>query len=286
MVLLDLSQVMISNIMAQVGTHTDAIQPDLVRHMVINTIRSLRSQYTKTYGELVIACDDRKYWRREYFPPYKGNRKADRKKSTIDWLALFDTLNVVKQELKDNFPYRVVQVPGAEADDIIGTLCMEYGTTLNNQNRILILSGDKDFIQLQRYGNVSQYDPVRKKDVVTSDPVDFLERLILTGDRGDGVPNVLSDDNSIVEGVRQTALRGPKIDELLRTGIHDDNLPESIKRNWQRNRMLIDLECIPDAIRVSVLKEYEAQQGKSRDKLFNYLIEHRMKLLMESIGDF
>ena len=284
MILLDLSQVMISNIMVQVGQHTDAIQPDLVRHMVINTIRSLKIKFGKEFGELVIACDDRKYWRREYFPPYKGNRKADREKSSIDWPALFDTLNTIKQELKDNFPYRVIQVEGAEADDVIGTISMEFGSVLNNNNRILILSGDKDFIQLQRFGNITQYDPVRKKDIISNNPELFLKHLVLTGDRGDGVPNVLSPDNSIIEGLRQKPLRETKINELLNADFA--SLPEEIVRNWNRNSMLIDLRCTPSVLRTAIMQEYHSQADKPRDKMFNYFIQHKMKLLMESIGDF
>lgn len=284
MILLDLSQVMISNIMLQVGTHTDAIQPDLVRHMVINTIRSLKQKYSSRYGELVIACDARKYWRREYFPPYKGNRKADREKSNIDWHAIFDTLNNIKQELKDNFPYRVIQVEGAEADDVIGSLVFEFGSELNNQNEILILSGDKDFVQLQRFGNVSQYDPVRKKEIKENDPEKFLQHLVLAGDRGDGVPNVLSPDNCLIEGQRQKALRETKIEEILKADY--ETLPEDIKRNWNRNSMMIDLRSIPATIRAAVLEEYKAQANKPRDKIFNYFIQHKMKLLMEHIGEF
>ena len=284
MILLDLSQVMISNIMVQVGSHTDAIQPDLVRHMVINTIRSLKTKYGKEYGELVIACDDKKYWRREYFPPYKGNRKADREKSNIDWPVLFDTLNMIKQELKDYFPYRVIQVEGAEADDVIGSISMKYGTELNSDNKILILSGDKDFVQLQRFGNVTQVDPVRKKDITTTDPVKFLQHLVLAGDRGDGVPNVLSPDNCIIEGQRQKPLRETKIDELLKADY--DSLTEEIKRNWKRNTMLIDLSCTPTTLQETILREFDAQADKSRDKMFNYFIQHKMKLLMESIGEF
>jgi hypothetical protein len=284
MILLDLSQVMISNIMVQVGSHTDAIQPDLVRHMVINTIRSLKTKYGREYGELVIACDDKKYWRREYFPPYKGNRKADREKSNIDWPVLFDTLNTIKQELKDHFPYRVIQVEGAEADDVIGSICMKYGTELNSDSKILILSGDKDFVQLQRFGNVTQVDPVRKKDITTTDPIKFLQHLVLAGDRGDGVPNVLSPDNCIIEGQRQKPLRETKIDELLKADY--DTLSEEIKRNWKRNTMLIDLSCTPTTLQETILREFDAQADKSRDKMFNYFIQHKMKLLMESIGEF
>lgn len=270
--------------MAQVGQHTDAIQPDLVRHMVINTIRSLKTKYSSEYGELVIACDAKKYWRREYFPPYKGNRKADREKSTIDWPVIFDTLNQVKQELKDNFPYRVIQVDGAEADDVIGTLAMEFGSELNNGNKILILSGDKDFVQLQRFGNVQQHDPVRKKDIASADPERFLKELVLSGDRGDGVPNVLSPDNCLIEGQRQKPLRATKIDELL--GTPWKSLPSEIARNWDRNAMLIDLRNIPQTLRNSIIAEYQSQAGKPRDKIFNYFIQHKMKLLMEHVGDF
>lgn len=283
MILLDLSQVMISNIMMQVGQHTDAIQPDLIRHMVINTIRSLKVKFAD-YGELVIACDDKKYWRREYFPYYKANRKADREKSNIDWPILFDTLNQVKTEIKDNFPYRVIQVEGAEADDVIGTLVMKFGSELNNGDDILILSGDKDFVQLQRFGNVTQFDPVRKKDITSNDPDKFTNHLVLSGDRGDGIPNVLSADNCIVEGVRQKPLREAKIEEILSTDW--EILPNDIKRNWSRNMTLIDLTFIPENIKQDIIAEYEAQSNKPRDKMFNYFIQHKMKLLMESIGDF
>lgn len=275
---------MISNIMVQVGQHTDAIQPDLVRHMVINTIRSLKTKFGAEYGELVIACDAKKYWRREYFPPYKGNRKADREKSNIDWPVLFDTLNQIKTELKEFFPYRVIQVDGAEADDVIGTIVMKYGTLLNSDAKILILSGDKDFVQLQQYGNVRQYDPVRKKEMETTDPEKFLKHLVLAGDRGDGVPNVLSPDNCLIEGQRQKPLRETKIDELLKADF--DSLPEEIRRNWKRNMTLIDLSQIPDHIQTSIVQEYDAQKGKSREKLFNYFIQHKMKMLMEHIGEF
>ena len=275
---------MISNIMVQVGSHTDAIQPDLVRHMVINTIRSLKVKFGKEYGELVIACDDRKYWRREFFPAYKGNRKADREKSTIDWPLLFDTLNVIKQELKEHFPYRVIQIEHAEADDVIGSICMKYGSELNSEEKILILSGDKDFVQLQVYGNVTQFDPVRKKDITSNNPSKFLEHLILSGDRGDGVPNVLSPDNCIIEGLRQKPLRETKIDELLKADFQ--SLPEETRRNWTRNRMLIDLRAIPTAIQEAVIQDYLLQANKPRGKMFDYFIQHKMKLLMESINDF
>jgi 5'-3' exonuclease len=275
---------MISNTLAQVGAHTEAIEPNLVRHMVINTIRSLKTKYGREYGEMVIAADSRSYWRREFFPQYKGTRKADREKSDIDWHALFDTLNLIKEEIKDNFPYRVVQVDGAEADDVIATLVMEQREPLNTGEKILILSGDKDFVQLQKYPDVFQHDPVRKKDIKADDPVHFLEHLVLAGDRGDGVPNVLSPDNCLVEGIRQKSLRETKINQILNQSKED--LPEDIRRNWARNRLMIDLSFIPQHVRSNVVSEYDSQKNKPRNKLFNYFIAHKMKLMMECINEF
>ena len=161
---------------------------------------------------------------------------------------------------------------------------MKFGSELNNEDNILILSGDKDFIQLQRFGNVTQYDPVRKKDISSNDPEKFTNHLVLSGDRGDGIPNVLSADDCIVEGVRQKPLREAKIEEILST--EWESLPNDIKRNWSRNMTLIDLTFIPENIKQDIIAEYEAQSNKPRDKMFNYFIQHKMKLLMESIGDF
>lgn len=284
MIILDLSQVMISSIIEQAGAHADNLEIDLVRHMILNKIRSLKVNFGKEYGELVIACDDKNYWRKEIFPHYKANRKIDREKSNIDWNVLFEALNQIKREIKEHFPYRVIQVRGAEADDIIATLVFEFGEVLNTGDKILILSGDKDFIQLQTYGNVKQYDPVRKKDVTSDNPIHFREHLILTGDRGDGIPNVLSPDHCLVEGIRQKPLRETKINEILNSDSKD--IPHDIMRNWERNRLLIDLSRIPNEIRQNIIQEYNSQGGKTRANLFNYFVQHRMKVLIESIGDF
>jgi len=274
---------MISSIVTQLGNHTNTpLEEDLVRHIVLNTIRSLKTKFSE-YGELVIACDDKNYWRRSIFPYYKGNRKKDREKSDIDWSSLFNNLNKIKQELKDNFPYRVVQVLGAEADDVIATLCENYGEILNTPlgEKIMILSGDKDFIQLHKYSNVSQYDPVHKKQINDKDPIKYLEELILKGDRGDGIPNVLSPDNCLVDGLRQKPLTAKKIKEFLEDGVSKD-----IYMNYIRNKNLIDFSSIPEELQTAIMEEYASQSYKGRDKLFNYFVQHKLKNLMEHISEF
>ena len=285
MIILDFSQVMISNLMMQLGNHTNIpIEEGLFRHMVINSLRSYKTKFSEEFGEIIIACDDKNYWRKQVFPYYKANRKKNRDASEIDWAHVFECFNKIKQEIKEYFPYRVVQVDSAEADDIIATLVGEYGTDLNGPTKILILSGDKDFIQLHTYGNVKQYDPVRKKWISHNDPKRFLFEQILKGDTGDGVPNVLSPDAVFVSGGRQRPLTQKKIDKIYSDG--GVMLDPTADRNYMRNKQMIDLSMIPDFIKNEVINKYNGEAGKDYSKLFNYFIDHKLKLLIENIGEF
>lgn len=283
MIICDLNQVMISNFMAQIGAHTNiAVDENLLRHMILNTIRSNNVKFKDEFGELVIACDDRRYWRRDIFPYYKANRKKAREKSDIDWNAVFNSLNKIREELKTYFPYRVIQVEGAEADDVIGSLVQEFG---NTSEKILILSGDKDFVQLQAYMNVKQYDPVRKKFLTTNNPDRFVHEHIMKGDLGDGIPNFLSPDNCLVVGIRQKPLGQKKLDTWgnLKPAEFCD---EGMLRNYLRNQQLVDLTFIPEAIKLNVIEEYHSQSNKSRKLIFNYFMENKLKNLLENIQDF
>lgn len=285
MIILDFNQIMISNIMSQIGAHTNAqIEEGLVRHMVLNTIRSLRQKFIG-YGELVIATDSRKYWRKDIFPHYKANRKKAREATDTDWQGIFDCLNKIRNELLEFFPYRVLNVERAEADDIIATLCHKYGTVLGGE-RIVIVSGDKDFVQLQKFGNVEQYDPVNKRSISHPNPQRFMMEHIMKGDRGDGIPNFLSDDDCLVTGERQKPLQKTKIEAWADKDPMVFCTNEQMLRNFMRNAQLIDLSQIPEDLQQSILKEFDKQAGKSRDKLFNYFVKNKLKTLMESIGDY
>ena len=284
MILLDFNQVCIANLMAQLGNHTNTeIEENLLRHMVLNTIRSLKSKFSNEFGELIICCDDKKVWRKEVFKYYKANRRKAREDSELDWNAVFNALNSIKSDLKEFFPYRVLQVEGAEADDIIGAITIANGNMLNTGNKILILSGDKDFGQLQVFGNVKQFDPVRKKDIKHADPAKFTRELILKGDIGDGIPNILSPDDCLVNKVRQKPLRLEKFSQLKnpRQELEGEQL-----RNWIRNEQLIDLTFIPAPLHAKIFEVYESQAGKDRSKLFNYFITRKLTLLIESINEF
>jgi 5'-3' exonuclease, N-terminal resolvase-like domain/T4 RNase H, C terminal len=278
-IVVDFSQVMLSNLMMQLGSHTNAsIEEGMFRHMVLNSLRSYRQKFGKEFGELVIACDNTNYWRKKLFPYYKANRKKNLENSELDWKSIFESMNKVKSELKEYFPYKVLDIESAEADDIIATLCKEY----TEKENILILSGDKDFVQLHKY-KVKQYDPVRKKWITHNNPNQFLKEHILSGDRGDGVPNVLSSDNCFVVGDRQKPLTSKKLKQFLENDIN--TFDTNIIRNYQRNEKLIDLSFVPDEIVNNIMVQFN-NQNKNRSKLREYFINNKLKNLMESIGEF
>jgi hypothetical protein len=280
-IIVDLNQVMLSNLLMQLGNHTNAqLEENMVRHMILNSLRSYRTKFADEYGEMVIACDNTNYWRKQRFPYYKANRKKAQEKSEMDWKSIFECINKIRSELKEYFPYRVIDIEAAEADDIISTL-----VRIHCFEKILILSGDKDFIQLHTYGNVKQYDPVRKKWISNENPDRYLAEHILKGDSGDGVPNVLSPDNCLVIGERQKPLTQKKIDALLELGM-DSKFDHPLFNNYMRNKQLIDLKHVPQEIGAKVIESYDRQEGKGREKLMNYFIANKLKNLMESIGEF
>ena len=281
MIIVDLNQVMISTLMMQIGNHKNIkLEEDLVRHMVLNSLRAHKVKFSAEYGEMVIACDDKNYWRKQVYPYYKANRKKEREASELDWNTLFESLNKIRQELKDYFPYKVIQIEHAEADDIIAVLVKEY----HSQGKLLILSGDKDFGQLQKYPNVTQYSPVLKKYISCTNPDLFLKEHILKGDSSDGVPNFLSEDNVFVMGIRQSPVTSKKLAGWILQE-PEQFCNEAMLRNYKRNQRLIDLEFVPDDIKTQTLEQYNTQI-KDRSKLFNYFIQYKLKNLMEHINEF
>ena len=286
MILIDMNQVCISNLMMQIGSkRQNDVDENLVRHMVLNSVRMYRSRFSEEFGELVLCYDSKKYWRRDYFPNYKSNRKKDREASGLDWNLIFETLNNIRDEIKEHFPYKVLEVEGAEADDCIATVVDYVSKTPTAYEKVLILSGDKDFIQLQKHNFVKQFSPVLKKFVNGIDPHLYIREHILKGDRSDGVPNFLSADDTFVNELRQKPLAKKKIATWVELE-PEDFCTEEMMRNYQRNKTLIDLECIPVVLKEQILIDYLKPPVGDRSKLLNYFISKRLKNLMNDIGDF
>ena len=284
MILVDMNQIALASVMMHLNMNKTT-EPDekMVRHMILNSVRMYRTKFVEEYGELIICYDSRHYWRRDVFPHYKCNRKKGREDSPLDWDQIFGILNSIKDELKEFFPYKVLEVYGAEADDIIAALCLELEF---DNGKTLIVSGYKDFIQLQKFKNVTQYSPITKKFINGQDPHQYLKEHILRGDTSDGIPNVLSPDHTFSEGLRQKPLGKKKIENWVGHDI-DDVLPnDEVKRNYQRNEMLIDLSKSPSELYINILKEYQEAPCGDRSKLLNYFIQKRLTNLTESIGEF
>ena len=272
--------------MMQLGSKRDnELDGNMVRHMVLNSLRAYRSRFHDAFGEMVLCYDSRSYWRRDYFPNYKSNRKKDRANSGLDWNVIFETLNSIRDEIKDVFPYKVLEVEGAEADDCIAAIVQHIAETPSEFEHILILSGDKDFIQLQKHNFVKQYSPVLKKFVKDIDPDIYIREHVLKGDRSDGVPNFLSPDNTFVDELRQKPLSKKKLETWIDLE-PSDFCSEEMMRNYQRNKTLIDLECIPSDLKANILEDYQNAEHGDRSKLLNYFIKNRLKNLMNDIGDF
>jgi 5'-3' exonuclease len=283
MILIDLNQVLISNLMQQIGSNPNAkLDEPLIRHMVLNSLRSYIKQFKSKYGEIVIACDSKKYWRRDVFPFYKAHRKTDREKSAFDWHLIFETLNKIREELKENFPYKVLEVEGAEADDIIAVLA---GRISPNED-VLILSSDKDFVQLQKYANVIQYSPILKRFVRTDNPAEYIKEHIIRGDRGDGIPNFLSADNTFVIGDRQKVINKKKLEEWLSKSPEEFCTTDNMLRGYKRNQMLVDLDYVPEDIKTKIVEAFDRPKQGNRSKMLNYFIENRLRNLIEVLDEF
>jgi hypothetical protein len=249
---------------------------DMLRHMILNSVRMYQKKYAPEYGELVLCTDASHTWRKDFYPLYKANRKKNRDASDLDWGQLFATLQIIKEELRDNFPYRYMYVEQCEADDIIAII------TKHATEPVMIISGDKDFQQLHKYDYVKQWSPNVNKLIHCEDPDRFLKEHILTGDKSDGIPNILSNDNCFAEGIRQTPLRKGVKDSYLRMAIQND---DKYYRNYLRNQTLIDLEFIPQEIEDNILEEY-SNTAPVRGKVFDYLRTHRLSELLNHVEDF
>lgn len=282
MILIDYNQIALSNIfMQKLG------EESLIRHMILNSIRMYNKKYRAEYGQMVICCDGFNTWRKQYYPEYKASRKKNRDNSDMDWVEIFRVLHMVRDEIKENLPYKVVHQDGVEADDIIATL-VERTQEFGMDEPVMIISSDKDFIQLQKYKNVKQFSPIQKKMVTDDNPRTYLFNHIMRGDDGDGIPNVLSDDDTFInEDKSQTPLWQKKIDSWLE---QSDNLreimDETTYRNYQRNKTLIDLDEIPDTIKEVIINTFDNQKPAMKMKVLNYLVKKRCTNLIEVAEEF
>lgn len=275
MILIDFTQTIIAGLMAQMKHSDGEVDENLLRHMILNSLRNYAKRYKDQYGDIVLCTDAAHPWRRNYFPLYKANRKKAREADDRDWTMIFDTLQKVKDEIRENFPFHYMYVENCEADDIIAIL-VKHAT-----EPVLIVSGDKDFQQLHS-DTVSQWSPNLNKMINCEDPSLFLKEHILKGDKSDGIPNILSNDNCLDEGIRQTPLKKAVLEKYLRISIEND---DKYYRNYLRNQTLIDLSFIPIDVEQAILREWD-NSDPPKGKVFDYLTKNRLNELLDNVEDF
>ena len=278
MILVDNNQIILSALFAQMKS-TGEVDENLVRYMTLNMYRLIRSKFKKQYGDMILCHESKNSWRRDYFDEYKLNRKKQKETSSMDWDEIHSILERIRQEVKENFPYKNMRVDRCEGDDIIAVLARRF----HLDEEIVVVSSDKDFQQLQKYDGVVQYCPRKKRFLNCENPDYFLFEHIVTGDSSDGIPNVFSDDDTfITEGKRQNRIIRKKLDIWYH---NQQDFSKTCQHGWHRNKIVIDFDEIPEYIIDSINSEYD-NCDKGKNDVLNYCIRHKLKNLMENLNDF
>jgi 5'-3' exonuclease len=284
MILLDYSAVMMASLMAHIREENieDAheISEGMVRHMVLMIIKKYKMKFGNKYGKMILCMDGKHYWRKDVFPLYKWKRSEDKKNSEFDWNVIYSIVDKIRDEIRLNMPYKSILIDRLEADDIIGVLSKNY-----HEEGIMIISNDKDFFQLQRYKGVKQYRPHDEKIYTESDPLIYLKEMIIRGDKDDGVPNILSVENSFKDGIRQKSVFAKKVAVWLDQEINEF-CDEAMKKRWVLNEEMIDLSMVPFDLQMEIRDIFVEKNVFSRSKMLKYFMQNGLNRLTDNIQDF
>ena len=297
MILVDYSQTALSAILSfqrELKGKGEGYAVNLIRHVILSSLQNIKKKHGREYGQLVICADGRDYWRRDIFPHYKAGRKKTRDASGLPWTLIFDTMSSIRDDLQENFPYKVLHYDRAEADDIIAVLCkwtqdndlIQEGLEESSQ-KVLIISSDHDFKQLHRFPNVRQWSPKIKKLLVTEPDymtVGHIQHIVKAGD--DGIPSVLCPDDFFVNK-EDNGRATPVTKKILEKFSDRNNLNDSEKSRFDRNQRLVDFEFIPAEVSEEIINRFETSVVVSdKMKIMNYLIKNRCRLLLDNIEGF
>jgi 5'-3' exonuclease len=284
-ILIDLSQIVISNVAVyqyqeKAKSKLGDVDSQLVRTMILNSLRLYNKQFKNTYGPMIICCDTKDSWRKEYFPNYKVRRAKEKKDSPIEWSEVYSTMDEMIKALRDYFPYKVIKVNGCEADDIIGTIARR------SKGPTVIVSGDKDFGQLLS-PTVKQFHPIQKKFYEIADPKLYLKELIIRGDEGDGVPNILSDDDVFaVKGKKQASMFTRNVEVWVNKDPKMFCENAKVLKNYYRNETLIDLTKTPLCLQEEIMAAANAPANGNQQTITQYLMTNRMRNLLDVAQEF
>jgi len=306
-ILVDLSQIISAAVYMgealECSKHPSDQSKNMIKHSVLNSIRSNYVMHKAQYGKMVLACDQGS-WRYDVFPQYKHSRKEKRKTDTsgINWDFVSEVKDELYSDLDKYFPYPIIKVPSTEGDDILGVLAryITEQSVINGEEdlfgnkdpeNILLVSSDKDNYQIHQHGrHIKQYAPMYKKLVKPDGSARHaLIEKIVKGDTGDGIPSIKSSDNTLVEKIRQKPISA----KYLQTFLDSKNpieccLTDEERVNYKRNETLVSYEKIPQNIQDTIISCYNEQLSKPNNKmsLMNFFIQNKMQNLLNQITDF
>ena len=279
MILVDLSQIAISNVMMSPDIKNHIIDAPTIKLMIFNSLRAYKQRFGNEYGQFVICCDSKNNWRKQVFEHYKHRRKITKKTSLLDWAQIDEVISSFSEDLRQYFPYKVIKIDGAEADDIIAVLSM------NIQERIVIVSSDHDYGQLHIKQNVSQCCPKTKNMIYISNPANHLKEMVIRGDQGDDIPNIRSQDNSFAIKKRNLTITTKDVEEWLPKP-PEEFCDETMLKNYKRNERLIDFKNIPENIKSDILEAYQVPTKGNKNTIFNYFVKNGFQHMIKDVGQF
>jgi len=151
---------------------------------LVSIISNLKKVGLNPEDTVIIAVDSPKgSWRKEVDSDYKANRRAQREKDDIDWDSIFESFNLLIEQIEACTPFHAIVVDKMEADDIIAYGCKKYQDTTS-----IILSADSDFEQLCAYPKVRIFSPLSKKYKEVKNPY----KVVLQKIRKEASDNLIS----------------------------------------------------------------------------------------------
>lgn len=283
MILIDYSNVAMSCLAVGMRMESGNI---MSQGFLLGKIKAYNTKFRDVYGELVIANDHGGMtWRHAYYKHYKAHRVV--KDPDEAFIEMMQVRADMYKSLKEHSPYRCVSIRGAEGDDIGGVLARQPG-------RHMLISADKDWTQICS-DTIKCYNPI-KKEQIDNGP-NYIDQLILSGDPGDGIPNFLSDDDTLVNKEKRQKPLTKKIKEQMYdafdqyTEIPDLNVKgvttEQMQKNYIRNQKLIDFRKIPKIIVKQIEDEFHSQEGKHKGKdLMTMILAMKASNYVSCLNDF
>ena len=202
-------------------------------------------------NRLILALDTGYSWRKKMYSEYKASRAKGREESPIDFDIFFPILKEFLESFKSTFKNcYVLGVDECEGDDLIAVLTKDILVGWD----IICVSSDRDMYQLYKRPGYRQYDPIKKKFISCINPTQYLLLKVIMGDKGDNIPAIKEKTGPV------------GAEKILR------NLDEALKddqtnKNFIRNKLLIDFDCIPEDIATAIKKvwiDYQVEEFRGR----------------------